>query len=236
MVVIWPWRMPIASCTTLTTGARQLVVQEAAVSSRCRVGLVELVVDADDDVQRAVVLDRRRDDDALHAALEVAVELLGLQELAGAFEDDVAAEIAPGDVARRGAAALKPEALVADRGWRARPRLRTTVPAAVDAVELQQMRGRRGAALDLVDVHDVEPVAARADRPPARRTPPIAARSASRPMRPMPLMPTRMVVLPHGAVRDGCRRSRRGAPSAPCDRARRTAGSLKISRRRRIMP
>ena len=31
-------------------------------------------------------------------------------------------------------------------------------PAAVDAVEFQQMRGRRGAALELVDMHDVEPV------------------------------------------------------------------------------
>src|SRR3982074_2627774 len=38
MVVIWPWRMPIASCSTFTTGARQLVVQDAAVSSRCRAG------------------------------------------------------------------------------------------------------------------------------------------------------------------------------------------------------
>ena len=33
IVVIWPWRMPIASCKTLTTGARQLVVQDAAVSN-----------------------------------------------------------------------------------------------------------------------------------------------------------------------------------------------------------
>ena len=31
-VVIAPWRMPIPSWITLTTGARQLVVQEAAVS------------------------------------------------------------------------------------------------------------------------------------------------------------------------------------------------------------
>ena len=38
MVVIWPWRIPIASWTTLTTGARQLVVQDAAVSRVCRAG------------------------------------------------------------------------------------------------------------------------------------------------------------------------------------------------------
>ncbi len=34
MVVIWPCSMPIASWITLTTGARQLVVHDAAVSSR----------------------------------------------------------------------------------------------------------------------------------------------------------------------------------------------------------
>ena len=38
IVVIWPWRMPIASCMTLTTGARQLVVQDAAVRMRWRSG------------------------------------------------------------------------------------------------------------------------------------------------------------------------------------------------------
>ncbi len=35
MVVICPCRMPIFSCTTFTTGARQLVVQEAAVTMGC---------------------------------------------------------------------------------------------------------------------------------------------------------------------------------------------------------
>ena len=29
----------------------------------------------------------------------------------------------------------------------------------MDAVELKQMRGRRGAAFELVDVHDIEPIA-----------------------------------------------------------------------------
>ena len=38
MVVIWPWRMPRASCTTFTTGARQLVVQDAAVTMGCCCG------------------------------------------------------------------------------------------------------------------------------------------------------------------------------------------------------
>lgn len=38
MVVIIPWRMPIFPWMTLTTGAGQLVVQEAAVSSWCSAG------------------------------------------------------------------------------------------------------------------------------------------------------------------------------------------------------
>ncbi|HZF81582.1 MAG TPA: hypothetical protein VEZ89_17530, partial [Rubrivivax sp.] len=38
MVVICPWRMPIASWTTFTTGARQFVVHEAAVTRRCFAG------------------------------------------------------------------------------------------------------------------------------------------------------------------------------------------------------
>ena len=37
-VVIMPCRMPMPSWMTLTTGARQLVVQEAAVRMRCRAG------------------------------------------------------------------------------------------------------------------------------------------------------------------------------------------------------
>ena len=32
IVVMTPWRIPIFSCTTFTTGARQFVVQEAAVT------------------------------------------------------------------------------------------------------------------------------------------------------------------------------------------------------------
>ncbi|MDT4873960.1 hypothetical protein FQZ97_1092330 [compost metagenome] len=39
MVVIEPWRMPSFSWITLTTGARQLVVQEAAVTMRCSAAL-----------------------------------------------------------------------------------------------------------------------------------------------------------------------------------------------------
>ncbi|MNP19326.1 hypothetical protein D3C76_1118480 [compost metagenome] len=39
MVVMEPWRMPSFSWITLTTGARQLVVQDAAVTMRCSAAL-----------------------------------------------------------------------------------------------------------------------------------------------------------------------------------------------------
>ena len=132
-------------------------MHDAAVSSRCRVGIVELVVDADDDVERGVVLDRRRDDDALHAAVEIALELLGLQELAGAFEHDVAAEIAPGTSPGL-AAALKPKRVLSTTMARLVVDAERAVPAAVNAVEFQEMRSRGGAALELVEVNDLEPV------------------------------------------------------------------------------
>ena len=120
MVVIWPWRMPIASCSTFTTGARQLVVQDAAVSSRCCAGSIAMIVDADDDVQRRRVFHRRGDDYPLHAAIEVAPQLIRLEKLASAFEDDIAAEIAPGGTLRRGGSA-EADPAVADQ-MRGRPR------------------------------------------------------------------------------------------------------------------
>ena len=85
--------------------------------------VVELVVDADDDVERGCVLDRRRDDDALHAAIEIGLQLIRLEEFAGAFQHDVAAEIAPGHIARRRGCA-EAEALVVDDDRARRPRRR----------------------------------------------------------------------------------------------------------------
>ena len=50
----------------------------------------------------------------LHAAIEIAPQLVRLQKLAGAFEHDVATEIAP-EGHRREAAALEADAVAADR-------------------------------------------------------------------------------------------------------------------------
>ena len=65
----------------------------------------------------------------------------------------------------------------------------------MNAVELEKMRRGCGAAFDLIDMDDVEPIAGARIVVRRDRTPPIAARSASRPMRPMPLMPTFMSAL-----------------------------------------
>src|SRR4051794_35312332 len=111
MVVIWPCRMPTASCSTFTTGARQLVVQDAAG--------------------------------------EISVELLGPEEPAGALQHDVAAEIAPGDCIGCGGVA-ETDAAIADVDGAFAVGAEAFPPAPVDAVEFQQVRGRRSTALQLV--------------------------------------------------------------------------------------
>ena len=70
------------------------------------------------------------------------VELLLLEELAGAFQHDVAAEIAPGD-AVRGRRGAEADAPVADADGAVVLGAEALTPAAVDAVEFQQMRGGR---------------------------------------------------------------------------------------------
>ena len=84
-------------------------------------------------------------------------------------------------------------------------------------------------------MHDVEPIVARADRRPGRCTPPIAARNASLPMRPMPLMPTLMATSAQTGARELSPSSSRRFFSAI--RSSEANGRLtKISSRRRIMP
>ena len=64
------------------------------------VGPVEVVVDAHDDVERPF-LHRGGDDDLAHAAPEVGGQRLRRAELAGAFQDDVDAQVLPGHFAGR---------------------------------------------------------------------------------------------------------------------------------------
>jgi len=106
---------------------------------------------------RRRVLDRRRDNDPLDAPVEIPLQLIGLQEFASALKDDVAAEIAPRHLARHGGAG-KADLPVADAD-RAFAGADLLSPAAMQAVEFEQMSGHGRVALDLVQMHDVEAVA-----------------------------------------------------------------------------
>jgi hypothetical protein len=57
------------------------------------------------------------------------------------------------------ACALKQPSAGRRCGWRVALGGDVGAPAALHAVELQQVRGGRGAALDLVEVHHLQPVA-----------------------------------------------------------------------------
>src|SRR5690606_15991894 len=98
------------------------------------------------------------------ATLEVRVQQRGRAELAGALEDDVAAVRLPVDFAWR--AAVAERHLLAVDGEAVGVRLDVVVPASVDGVELQEVRSRLGAALHLVDVHELDagPAPCRAQR------------------------------------------------------------------------
>jgi hypothetical protein len=149
---------------TLTTGARQLVVHEAAVTRWCSGRVVLVVVDAVDDVQGA--LGRRRDDHLLHALVEVGLQGLRLLVMRpGRLDHDVAAR--PVGVGDRGIAAVADRLAVDDH--RVVRRAAGHRPGAVDRVELQQV-GRAGRICrDLVDLHDRKacPAPARAQAEPA---------------------------------------------------------------------
>jgi hypothetical protein len=86
------------------------------------------------------------------------LQLVVPQELARAFENDVAAEIAPGHVPGRG---RRREANPApSNGNGILPvNLKRGVPAAVDAIEFEEMGSCGNAALNLVDMVYVEAVA-----------------------------------------------------------------------------
>ena len=127
----------MASWMTLTTGARQFVVQDAAVSSRWRARIVKLVVDADDDVEGGLVLDGGRHDHPFDAPVKIGLQLIRLQEFSGAFQYDVATEIAPCDVARIGPFAETNSGL-SDRNYIFGSGLDRLLPSPMKTVELQR--------------------------------------------------------------------------------------------------
>ena len=164
-----------------------------------------MIVDAHHDVQGAR-LHRRGDDHLAHAGGEVGLERLGRAELAAAFEDDVDAVRAPGTAP--GVVALENATRVPSiDALRDCRRRRSSRPPAVHRVERQQVGRRLGTAGDFVDVDELE-----VGRP-------QPARSASRPMRPKPLMPMRMPMFTPWSV--DCARQ----PPTACSGVTRKGGS-----------
>ena len=149
-------------------------MHDAAVSSRCCAGLVQVIVDAHHDVQRAG-LDRRRDDDLFHAGGEVRVQRLGRSKLPAAFEDDVHAPGRPRNVAR-----------LRDR------RESDCVPIDLNLSRLPlRPVGATGRVLSRTSAGE-PPFGATShfvDMDEFQIGPPHPARSASRPIRPNPLIP-----------------------------------------------
>ena len=89
--------MPKSSLNTLASGARQFVVHDALEMMWCCRGVVGLLVDAHDE-GRVVARGGGGDDDLLGAGGDVLPGVLRLGEAAGRLDDDVDAEVAPGEV------------------------------------------------------------------------------------------------------------------------------------------
>ena len=133
------------------------MVQDAAVISLCRAGSYRWSLTPTTMLNALASLTGAATMTRLTPRVEIGLELLGLHELAGAFEDDVAAEVAPRHLARRGGGG-EADALAADDDGRVAVDLERRAPAAMDAVEFEEMGGGRRTALDLVDMRDLEPV------------------------------------------------------------------------------
>ncbi len=89
-----PETMPHVSRMTLTTGARQLVVQLALEMMLCLAGSYLSVVDAQHDGD-VFVGGRSRDDDLLHGRAQVRLGLGGVGKAAGGLNDDLCADGGP---------------------------------------------------------------------------------------------------------------------------------------------
>jgi hypothetical protein len=114
--------------------------------------VIGVVVDAEDD-RHVGVRRRRRDDHLLRARLEMLLRVLPLREEAGRLQNDVHAEVFPGE---RGGVALgeELELLVADADA-AVDRLDLLVQRPEDGVVLEQVRHRLRIA-EVVRGHEVD--------------------------------------------------------------------------------
>ena len=86
--------MPNFSCSTFTTGARQLVVQDAFEMTLCLAGSYMSSFTPSTMVTSSFFAGRR-DDDLLHRAAQVLGGILGIGEPAGGFDHDLRADRTP---------------------------------------------------------------------------------------------------------------------------------------------
>jgi len=189
--------------------------------------IVELFVHADDHIEHAIELHRRGDNDPLSAALQVARERLGRQELAGTLQHHIDTKIAPRDFGGLRMLGIG-HAAVADADRAVVFGRDRCAPAALHTVEFQQMRDGRGATLDLVQMHDIEPIArarilwlpVRGTHRGAKRQTPDAAHAAD--------------AYPHGQRATACGSASSSMRAFRAMRSSETTGRLmKVSRRRR---
>jgi hypothetical protein len=115
-----------------------------------------MLVHANDNIQDLGFLDGRSNDDAFGTTVQVSPQGLLRKELASTLEDNIDAEVPPGDscgirvTGKRDARSTYRDIATLD-GDR-------VTPSPLDAVEFQQMCSRRNTTLDFVDVNDLEPV------------------------------------------------------------------------------
>jgi hypothetical protein len=111
-----------------------------------------VVIHAHHHVQRARGLHRRGHHHALHALVEIRLQRIGLAEIPGSLDDDIAARpVARGDIAvarQRDAHAVDRDGVDVGQGF--------VFPAAMDRIEVQQMRERGGIAAGIVDLDEGE--------------------------------------------------------------------------------
>ena len=115
-------------------------------------GVVVLVIDAHDD-RDVLVLRRSGDDDLLRAGRDVALGLLGVGEVARRLDDDVGADLGPGQVGRVALGEHGDRLAVDDDG--AVARLHGGVEPTEDRVVLRQVRQGLGVR-QVVDADDFD--------------------------------------------------------------------------------
>lgn len=132
-------------------------------TGRCRddsvpARVVLMMINTQDDIEHVARFDRCGHNDPLRAAIEMTLNGFGGQELAGAFEDEVNAEVAPGNLGGRRMRG-KPQGSVINTDGAVIDRSNISAPAALYAVESEQVSGRCRAPFEFIEVHNLESVA-----------------------------------------------------------------------------